>query len=135
MISALAAGLLPVLCVGELLEEREKGKTEEVVKTQVVEGFKNIDKETARKVTIAYEPVWAIRTGKTATPEDADSVNAYIRKVLTEVYGSEFAQSHENTIRRICESRKYRYPDGKREYRRRIGRRSEPESRNFRKDR
>ncbi|MGA2140844.1 MAG: triose-phosphate isomerase [Brevinematales bacterium] len=93
MISALAAGLLPVLCVGELLEEREKGKTEEVVKTQVMEGFKNIDKETARKVTIAYEPVWAIGTGKTATPEDADSVHAYIRKVLTEVYGSEFALS------------------------------------------
>ncbi len=91
MISALSTGLLPILCVGELLEEREKGKTEEVVKTQVLEGFKNIDKETALKVTIAYEPVWAIGTGKTATPEDADKVHAYIRKVLTGLYEIEFS--------------------------------------------
>ncbi|MGC8765349.1 MAG: triose-phosphate isomerase [Brevinematia bacterium] len=89
--AALQYGLLPILCVGELLEEREAGKTESVVKTQVVEGFKGLSKEEALKVTIAYEPVWAIGTGKTATPEDADSVHLYIRKVLTDIYGKDVA--------------------------------------------
>ena len=89
--SALANGLSPILCVGELLEEREAGKTEAVVKTQVVEGFKGLSKEQALKVTIAYEPVWAIGTGKTATPEDADSVHAFIRKVLTGIYDKDLA--------------------------------------------
>ena len=89
--SALADKLLPILCVGELLEERENGKTESVVRTQTVEGFKGLSEEEALKVTIAYEPVWAIGTGKTATPEDADSVHLYIRKVLTDIYNKEFA--------------------------------------------
>ena len=91
--SALKTGLLPILCVGELLEEREKGKTGDVVRNQIVEGFKNIDKESAMKVTIAYEPVWAIGTGKNATPEDADKVHAFIRKVLTDLYDAEFSNS------------------------------------------
>lgn len=91
--SALQYGLLPILCVGELLEEREAGRTESVVKIQVVEGFKGLSKEEALKVTIAYEPVWAIGTGKTATPEDADSVHSYIRKVLTEIYSKDVADS------------------------------------------
>lgn len=89
--SALANGLDPILCVGELLEEREANKTESVVKQQVVEGFKGLSKEQALKVTIAYEPVWAIGTGKTATPEDADNVHAFIRKVLTEIYDKDLA--------------------------------------------
>ena len=84
--AALANKLLPILCVGELLEEREAGKTESVCKTQTVEGLKGISKEDVLKVTIAYEPVWAIGTGKTATPEDADNVHAYIRKVLADLY-------------------------------------------------
>jgi len=91
--AALQYGLLPILCVGELLEEREAGKTEIVVKRQVIEGFKGLSKEEALKVTIAYEPVWAIGTGKTATPEDADSVHLYIRKVLTDIYSKEVADS------------------------------------------
>lgn len=89
--SALQYGLKPILCVGELLEEREAGKTEAVCKTQVVEGYKGLSAEDALKVTIAYEPVWAIGTGKTATPEDADNVHATIRKVLTEIYNKEVA--------------------------------------------
>ncbi len=91
--SALSHNLLPILCIGELLEEREAGKMEEVVKTQTVEGFKDISKADALKVTIAYEPVWAIGTGKTATPEDADQVHGFIRKVLAEIYDEETAQS------------------------------------------
>lgn len=91
--AALAFGLSPILCVGELLEEREAGKTEAVVKTQTVEGFKNLSKEQALKVVIAYEPVWAIGTGKTATPEDADAVHAVIRKVLASIYDQQTAES------------------------------------------
>ncbi len=91
VISALNAGLSPILCVGELLLEREKGLTEQVVKLQITEGFRNIGKERALKVTIAYEPVWAIGTGKTATPDDADNVHGFIRKVLEGIYDSDFA--------------------------------------------
>ncbi len=91
--AALSFGLLPILCVGELLEEREAGKTESVVKTQIVEGFKGITEEEALKVTIAYEPVWAIGTGKTATPEDADSVHGYIRTILSDIYSKKAAES------------------------------------------
>lgn len=91
--SALSHQLIPILCVGELLEEREAGKTDTVVKTQTVEGFKGLTKEQALKVVIAYEPVWAIGTGKTATPEDADAVHIIIRKVLTDLYGKDVAES------------------------------------------
>ena len=91
--SALQNGLMPILCVGELLEEREAGKTEAVCKTQTVEGLKGLSKADALKVTIAYEPVWAIGTGKTATPEDADNVHAYIRKVLADIYDKETAEA------------------------------------------
>ncbi len=90
--AALDHGLLPILCIGELLEEREKGETEKVCKHQVVEGYKGLSKEEALKVTIAYEPVWAIGTGKTATPEDANQVHAFIRKVLAELYDQELAE-------------------------------------------
>jgi triosephosphate isomerase (TIM) len=83
---ALAQGLDPILCVGETLEEREKGITEKVVETQVREGLKGVSKEEMKKITIAYEPVWAIGTGKNATPEDANAVHAYIRKVITGLY-------------------------------------------------
>jgi triosephosphate isomerase (TIM) len=89
--SSLANGLSPILCVGELLEEREAGKTEAVVKTQTIEGFKGLSEEQALKVTIAYEPVWAIGTGKTATPEDADNVHASIRKILSGIYNQNVA--------------------------------------------
>ncbi len=90
--AALQYDLLPILCVGELIEEREAGKTETVVKTQVVEGFRGLSKDEALKVTIAYEPVWAIGTGKTATPEDADNVHSFIRQVLSEIYDKDASE-------------------------------------------
>ena len=90
---ALDQGLEPILCVGETLEERESGKLETVVGTQVREGLKGVEATSMHKVTIAYEPVWAIGTGKTATPEDADSVHAYIRKVLAGLYGEAVAKA------------------------------------------
>ncbi len=90
---ALAHGLEPILCVGETLEEREAGKLEAVVGRHVREGLKGVDAASIGKVTIAYEPVWAIGTGKTATPEDADAVHAYIRKIVGELYGQVAAKS------------------------------------------
>jgi len=90
---ALKHGVEPILCVGETLEEREAGKLESVIGTQVKEGLKGVDAAALKAVTIAYEPVWAIGTGKTATPEDADAVHAYIRKVLTGMYGDSAAKA------------------------------------------
>ena len=84
--TAIKFGLTPILCVGEKLEEREAGTTEKVVREHVVEGFKDLTKEDAVKVVIAYEPVWAIGTGKTATPDQAQEVHAFIRKLLAEIY-------------------------------------------------
>jgi len=90
---ALQSGLKPVLCVGELLEEREAGRTDEVVKNQVQRGLEGVDEKGIEGVVIAYEPVWAIGTGKTATPEDADSVHGLIREVVGSLYGGERAES------------------------------------------
>ena len=90
--AALEAGLIPMVCVGELLEEREGGKTEAVMDTQLKGGLAGISSEDMEKVVIAYEPVWAIGTGKTATPEMAEETHAYIRKVLAEMFGAETAE-------------------------------------------
>lgn len=92
-VKALADGLLPILCVGELLSEREANKTEEVVARQVKIGFSGISKADAAKVTIAYEPVWAIGTGKTASPAQAQEVHAMIRSLLVKMYDAELAQT------------------------------------------
>jgi triosephosphate isomerase (TIM) len=90
---ALKHGFEVILCVGETLAEREGGKLEQVLKTQVTEGFKGIAADRLKDIVIAYEPVWAIGTGKTATPEDADSAHAYIRKVLGGLYGEAAAKA------------------------------------------
>jgi len=90
---ALKHGLEPILCVGETLEERESGRLEAVVGTQVREGLKGVDPKGLARVVIAYEPVWAIGTGKTATPQDADAVHAYIRKVVGGLYGEAAAKA------------------------------------------
>jgi triosephosphate isomerase len=93
LLLALKHGIEPILCVGETLEEREGGKLEAVVGTQVTKGLGGVTAAELAKVTIAYEPVWAIGTGKTATPEDADAVHAYIRKVLSGLYGEAAAKA------------------------------------------
>lgn len=92
---ALAAGVKPILCVGELLEEREGNKTDEVVTVQIKKGLAGVTAEDMANVTIAYEPVWAIGTGKTATAGQAQEVHAMIRKLLAEMYDATVA---ENTI-------------------------------------
>ena len=90
--ASISGGLLPVLCVGELKSEREAGKMEDVVSRHVKEGMAGLDAEKAKAVTIAYEPVWAIGTGLTATPDQAQEVHHFIRKLLTDLYDEQLAQ-------------------------------------------
>ncbi|AKL94702.1 triosephosphate isomerase TpiA [Clostridium aceticum] len=89
---ALEKGLIPILCVGETLEERESEKTYEIVKNQTLKALENIEKSQVEKIVLAYEPIWAIGTGKTASPEDANAVISYIREVLKEKYGEETSE-------------------------------------------
>jgi len=90
---ALQVGLKPVVCIGEHLEERETGRTKEVIKSQIDETFKDLDKEEIIKTVIAYEPIWAIGTGKTATPEQAEEIHIYIREILRQKFDKEAANS------------------------------------------
>ncbi len=89
---ALAHGLEVILCVGEKLEEREAGKAEAVVELQTREGLKDIPESDLARVTIAYEPVWAIGTGKTATPQDADDIHKVTRAVVKALYSDKAAE-------------------------------------------
>ncbi|GAB4180827.1 MAG: hypothetical protein Kow00108_17380 [Calditrichia bacterium] len=86
---ALKENLIPVLCVGETLEERESGLTKEVVGNQIEIAFRKIGKKHAEQVIVAYEPVWAIGTGKTATPEQAQEVHLFIRDLISTLYDRE----------------------------------------------
>jgi triosephosphate isomerase len=90
--AAINGGLLPILCIGELLEEREASKTEEVVTRHVKKGLAGLSDEKLSAVTIAYEPVWAIGTGRTATPQQAQEVHNFIRKLLAELYNDQLAE-------------------------------------------
>jgi triosephosphate isomerase len=89
--AALEAGLTPICCVGEVLEEREAGLTDDVLRRQCVRAFHAVSAKKAAKLVVAYEPVWAIGTGKTATPEIAAEAHAVIRREVTEIFGDEFA--------------------------------------------
>jgi len=91
--AAISGGLLPILCVGELQSEREAGQTEEVVSRHVKKGLAGLDVEKIGAVTVAYEPVWAIGTGLTATPDQAQEVHAYIRKLMAELYDEDVAKN------------------------------------------
>jgi triosephosphate isomerase len=90
--AAIAATLTPIVCVGETLEERESGATETIVRDQVEKSLADLGDDFT-KIVVAYEPVWAIGTGVTATPEQAQETHAFIRKVLTEIAGSEAAEA------------------------------------------
>lgn len=90
---ALSEELNVIFCVGETLEERESGTMENVLKTQITEGLKNITEEQIKNVIIAYEPVWAIGTGKTATPQQADDAHKFIRNLITELYNENTAEN------------------------------------------
>lgn len=91
-LAALKAGLRPIVCVGELLEEREAGKTSEVIRRQFEGSLANVSEEQILSTVIAYEPVWAIGTGKVATTEQAEEVHADLRNQLTSRYNAETAE-------------------------------------------
>ena len=88
---ALANNLTPIFCIGEVLEERKAGKHFDVVKAQVEESLFELSAEDFSKIILAYEPVWAIGTGETATPEQAEEIHAYIRQVIAGKYGKQVA--------------------------------------------
>ena len=91
--AALKASLTPIVCIGETLEEREAGKTLAVIEQQVREGLNDLSSEEMNKVVIAYEPVWAIGTGKTATPDQAQEVHHFIREQIAQVFGERVAEN------------------------------------------
>ncbi len=91
VLAAFENNLKPILCVGETIEEREADKTISVVTTQLNDGLKGVTAENAENLVIAYEPVWAIGTGKTATPEMAQEVHQKIREILTDLFGADAA--------------------------------------------
>jgi len=90
--AALESGLNPIVCIGESLDERESGVTNEVVGNQVEKALAGISAEDMQKVILAYEPIWAIGTGKTATPDQAQDVHKFIRSVLTKLYNNDVAE-------------------------------------------
>ena len=90
---ALESGLAPICCVGEVIEEREAGITEDVLRRQCTNAFRGISARKAAKLTVAYEPVWAIGTGKTATPEMAADAHSIIRNEAASSFGKEFADN------------------------------------------
>ncbi|HON61886.1 MAG TPA: triose-phosphate isomerase [Deltaproteobacteria bacterium] len=91
LLAALRGGLTPIVCVGETLEQREAGKTFAVIEAQVKRGLSGIDTDRASSLVVAYEPVWAIGTGKTATPEIAQESHSFIRGLLKDLFGEETA--------------------------------------------
>lgn len=89
--AALKYGLTPIMCVGERLEERDSGKTFEVIKDHIEGGLKGLNADEILKVVVAYEPVWAIGTGRVATPEQAQEAHKFIRGLLEKVYGRQIS--------------------------------------------
>ena len=90
--AALKVSLTPIVCIGEVLEEREAEKTLDVIEQQLKEGLNGLSADEMEKVVIAYEPVWAIGTGKTATPDQAQEVHRFIRKLMTQIFSEKVAE-------------------------------------------
>lgn len=90
--AAFKHGITPILCVGESLEERDSGKTEYIVRGQIENGLSDLEAKDVSRMVVAYEPIWAIGTGKTATAEQANETIAYIREVIREMYGEEISE-------------------------------------------
>ena len=90
---ALSAGLKPIFCIGETLEQRENGTTKNIIEKQVRNGLTEISAEDLNSIIVAYEPVWAIGTGKTATPEQAQEVHEFIRNLVKEMYSADSAEN------------------------------------------
>ena len=99
--------LIPIVCVGETLEQRESGITKEFVKNQVQKALAGLTEEQVKKVVIAYEPIWAIGTGKSSTAQDANEVCAHIRSVVARSIFTRRCRGSTNSIWRKCKTRKY----------------------------
>jgi triosephosphate isomerase len=91
--AAIDAGLEPIVCVGERIEDRDAGRAENVVETQLTGGLRNLTASDASRIIVAYEPVWAIGTGRTATPETAQQMHAFIRSRITGMFGDGIASA------------------------------------------
>jgi len=91
--TAINNGLKVIFCIGESLSEREEGITNDIVKRQLTKGLKNITADELKNIIVAYEPIWAIGTGKTATPEQAQEVHAFIRKLIADIYSDQIADN------------------------------------------
>lgn len=91
--ASLSSGLKPIVCVGESLNEREAGKTFDIIKDHITKALIGLTQEYISNIIIAYEPVWAIGTGRTASPEQAQEVHKYIRELLTKLFGEETASN------------------------------------------
>lgn len=89
VLKALEYNIDPIMCVGETLEEKEAGNEKEVVKNQIVKGLKDVPYEDMEKIVVAYEPIWAIGTGKTASSDDANEMIGYIRQIIEEIYNND----------------------------------------------
>lgn len=89
--SASTYRLKPVFCIGESIKDRDAGRTEEVIYNQLIKGLADLSKDDVLKMVIAYEPIWAIGTGRTATPEDANAIHKFIRQVLNDIYDQKLA--------------------------------------------
>ncbi|MGG3925299.1 triose-phosphate isomerase [Metabacillus fastidiosus] len=92
-LAAFKHGLIPIVCCGETLEEREAGKTNELVEAQIKQAFAGLIEEQAKQAVIAYEPIWAIGTGKSSSAEDANEVCAYIRQTIAEQFSTDVANA------------------------------------------
>jgi triosephosphate isomerase (TIM) len=90
--AAIENGLIPIVCVGETLDERSSGREEEVVRTQMMTAIESLDIDSGEDLVVAYEPVWAIGTGETASPEQAQAMHAFIRRLLQDRYGDHAAK-------------------------------------------
>ncbi len=93
LFAAIKSGLMPIVCIGETLKERDSGSTFNVIDTQVKNGLKGLAGGDVFRLVVAYEPVWAIGTGKTATPEMAQEAHSYIRSILSDMFGGEASGS------------------------------------------
>ena len=132
--AAFADGLTPIFCVGEGLEVREEGGQVAHCTAQLDAGLDGLKAEQVKQIVIAYEPVWAIGTGKTATPEDAQEVCGAIRARLAETYGAEIGRRGPDPVRRLREGGQHRRDHGAAGRRRRTGRRGQPGRRGVRVD-
>lgn len=101
--AVLKEGLIPILCVGETLEEREAGKTEERIGEEIGAVFSLLKKEEIEKIVIAYEPIWAIGSGRAATAEDAEEISSFIRKIVKEAAGKKSGRSGAYPLWRLCQ--------------------------------